>query len=102
MATLAEIGGRVSIEESHRGSLANIAITDQESGETRSYALPHTGLNIHDGDMIAKGTALNQGALNPMIFCVSAVFPRCRTIDSGSFESVPPAGAWTSTINISK
>ena len=65
MATLAEIGGRVSIEESHRGSLANIAITDQESGETRSYALPHTGLNIHDGDMIAKGTALNQGALNP-------------------------------------
>ena len=29
MATLAEIGGRVSIEESHRGSLANIAITDQ-------------------------------------------------------------------------
>ena len=42
MATLAEIGGRVSIEESHRGSLANIAITDQESGETRSLcAAPH-------------------------------------------------------------
>ena len=65
MATLAEIGGRVTIEESHRGSLANISVTDQESGEVKTYALPHTGLNVHDGDMIAKGTALNQGALNP-------------------------------------
>ena len=65
MATLAEIAGRVSIEESHRGSLANINVTDQESGEVRTYALPHTGLNVHDGDVIAKGTALNQGALNP-------------------------------------
>ena len=31
----------------------------------RIYALPHTGLNVRDGEMIAKGTALNQGALNP-------------------------------------
>ena len=65
MATLAEIGGRVSIEESSRGSLASINVTDQESGEVKNYALPHTGLNVHDGDIIAKGTALNQGALNP-------------------------------------
>ena len=65
MATLAEIGGRVSVEQSHRGSLDTINVTDQESGEVKSYSLPHTGMNVHDGDMIAKGTALNQGALNP-------------------------------------
>ena len=65
MATLAEIGGRVSVEESSRGSLVNINVTDQESGEVKTYALPHTGLNVRDGDVIAKGTALNQGALNP-------------------------------------
>ena len=40
-------------------------MTDQESGEVKSYALPHTGLNVRSGDVIAKGTALNQGALNP-------------------------------------
>ena len=65
MATLSEIAGRVTIEESQRGSLANINVTDQETGEVKTYALPHTGLNVHDGDVIAKGTALNQGALNP-------------------------------------
>ncbi len=65
MATLSEIAGRVSVEQSHRGSLATINVTDQETGEVKSYSLPHTGLNVRDGDIIAKGTALNQGALSP-------------------------------------
>ena len=65
MATLSEIAGRVSIEQSHRGSLETINVIDQENGETKSYSLPHTGLNVRDGDIIAKGTALNQGALSP-------------------------------------
>ena len=65
MATLSEIAGRVSVEQSQRGSLSTINVTDQSTGEVKSYALPHTGLNVRDGDVIAKGVALNQGALNP-------------------------------------
>ena len=64
MATLAEIGGTVRFEEATKGSLLNIIITG-EDGDVRTYALPHTGLRVSDGDVIAKGTALNDGALNP-------------------------------------
>ncbi|MDE7245236.1 MAG: DNA-directed RNA polymerase subunit beta', partial [Oscillospiraceae bacterium] len=64
MATLAEIGGRVRFEESNKGSLLNIHVTDQE-GNTKMYSVPHTGLRVEDGDVIEKGTALNDGAWNP-------------------------------------
>ena len=29
------------------------------------YSVPHTGLKVSDGDVIEKGAALNEGALNP-------------------------------------
>ena len=64
MATLAEIGGRLRFEESHKGSLLNIHVV-ADDGETKMYAVPHTGLRVNDGDLIEKGTALNDGALNP-------------------------------------
>ena len=64
MATLAEIGGRVRFEESLKGSLLNIHVT-ADDGETKMYSVPHTGLRVNDGDLIEKGTALNDGALNP-------------------------------------
>ena len=64
MATLAESGGRVRFEESHKGSLLNIHVVSDD-GETKMYSVPHTGLRVNDGDLIEKGTALNDGALNP-------------------------------------
>ncbi|MBD5160545.1 MAG: DNA-directed RNA polymerase subunit beta' [Oscillibacter sp.] len=64
MATLAEIGGRLRFEESHKGSLLNIHVV-ADDGETKMYAVPHTGLRVSDGDIIEKGAALNDGALNP-------------------------------------
>ncbi|MCI9444830.1 MAG: DNA-directed RNA polymerase subunit beta' [Oscillospiraceae bacterium] len=64
MATLAEIAGVVRFEESHKGSLLNIHVTAPD-GETKMYSVPHTGLRVNDGDIIEKGTALNDGALNP-------------------------------------
>ena len=64
MATLAEIGGRLRFEESHKGSLLNIHVV-ADDGETKTYSVPHTGLRVNDGDLIEKGTALNDGALNP-------------------------------------
>ncbi len=63
MATLAEIGG-LRFEESHKGSLLNIHVV-ADDGETKIYAVPHTGLRVNDGDLVEKGAALNDGALNP-------------------------------------
>ena len=64
MATLSEIAGKVHFEESSKGSLLNIHVVG-EDGNTKMYAVPHTGLRVNDGDVIEKGTALNDGALNP-------------------------------------
>ena len=64
MATLAEIGGTVKFEETTKGSLVNIVVTAPD-GDTRTYAVPHTGLLVKDGDVIEKGFALNDGALYP-------------------------------------
>ena len=64
MATLAEIGGKVRFEEAAKGSLLNIIVT-ADDGDTRTYAVPHTGLQVRDGDVIEKGKQLQDGALNP-------------------------------------
>ena len=64
MATIAEIGGKVRFEEAAKGSLLNIIIT-ADDGDTRTYAVPHTGLQVADGDVIEKGKQLQDGALNP-------------------------------------
>ena len=64
MATLAEIGGTVKFEEASKGSLLNIIVTAPD-GDTRTYAVPHTGLQVKDGDVIEAGTQLTYGALNP-------------------------------------
>ena len=36
----------------------------RDSGETCTYAVPHTGLLVKDGEVIEKGTQLTYGALN--------------------------------------
>jgi len=63
MAQLAEIGGKVKFEETGK-SLLNIVIT-ADDGDTRTYSVPHTGLQVRDGEIIEKGVALTYGALNP-------------------------------------
>ena len=64
MATLAEISGTVKFEEATKGSLLNIIVTAPD-GDTRTYAVPHTGLQVKDGDVIEAGRQLTYGALNP-------------------------------------
>ena len=65
MATLAEIGGTVRFEEAQKGSLLNLIITNEQDGETRTYAVPHTGLLVKEGDKVPMGAQLTYGALNP-------------------------------------
>ncbi|MFQ7684098.1 MAG: DNA-directed RNA polymerase subunit beta' [Lawsonibacter sp.] len=65
MAQLAEIGGRVSIEETKRNVMCNVTITAND-GEVVTYALPYSaGLRVKDGDTVEKGFQLTEGALSP-------------------------------------
>ena len=65
MAQLAEIGGRISIEETKRNIMCNVTITAND-GEVVTYALPYSaGLRVKDGDVVEKGFQLTEGALSP-------------------------------------
>ena len=65
MAQLSEISGRVTLEEARRATLVNVTIT-ADDGEVVTYALPHSaGIRVKDGDMVAKGDMLTDGALYP-------------------------------------
>ena len=64
MATLSEIAGKVRFEDATKGSLLNIIVT-ADDGDTRTYSMPHTGLQVRDGEVIEKGRQLQDGALNP-------------------------------------
>jgi len=65
-ATLAEIGGIVSIEESKRSTLKTITVTNRETGEIRSYQIPSSsGIRVTEGQEIPQGFQLNAGSLNP-------------------------------------
>ncbi|MCI5928113.1 MAG: DNA-directed RNA polymerase subunit beta', partial [Pseudoflavonifractor capillosus] len=65
MAQLAEISGRVSVEEAKRATLLNVTIT-ADDGEVVTYAIPNSaGIRVKDGDTVKKGDALTDGALYP-------------------------------------
>ncbi len=65
MAQLAEISGRVSIEETKRATVCNVTIT-ADDGEVVTYALPYSaGIRVKDGDRVEKGLELTDGALYP-------------------------------------
>ena len=65
MAQLAEISGRVTLEESKRITICNVTIT-ADDGEVVSYALPYSaGIRCKDGDWVQKGDQLTEGALSP-------------------------------------
>ena len=65
MAQLAEIGGRVTIEETKRNVMCNLTIT-ADDGEVVTYALPYAaGIKVKHGETVEKGFQLTEGALSP-------------------------------------
>ncbi|HXG77319.1 MAG TPA: DNA-directed RNA polymerase subunit beta', partial [Gaiellaceae bacterium] len=69
-ATLAEVAGKVEIEEQDRTIKVSVVPTElDENGEplaVRDYSFPRrTRLLVHDGDTVAAGDPLNEGSLNP-------------------------------------
>ena len=66
MATLSEIDGVVSMEETHKGALMQITVTNPEDGDMRVYSVAHnSGIRVKDGDAVKRGDMLTSGALNP-------------------------------------
>ena len=65
IAQMAEISGRVSLEETKRGGLCNVTIT-ADDGEVVTYSLAYSsGIRVKDGDRVEKGVELTDGALYP-------------------------------------
>ncbi len=66
MATLSEIDGVVSMEETHKGALMQITVTNPEDGDMRVYSVAHSsGIRVKEGDTVHRGDMLTSGALNP-------------------------------------
>ena len=64
MAQLAEIGGRVTIEETKRNVMCNLTIT-ADDGEVVTYALPYSaGIKVKDGDTVEKGFQLTEAPVS--------------------------------------
>ncbi len=65
MAQIAEITGKVDLDESHRTALRNITVT-AEDGEVKNYQVPYSvGLKVKNGEIVQKGTPITDGALYP-------------------------------------
>ena len=66
MATLSEISGTVSLEETRKNAIFAITVTNEADGDTRVYAVPFSsGILVQNGDHVDKGQELTAGALNP-------------------------------------
>lgn len=64
LAIISEIGGRVSFEDIKKNR--HVVVTDQESGESKSYLIPFgSRIIVNEGDVIAKGTRVTEGSVNP-------------------------------------
>jgi DNA-directed RNA polymerase subunit beta' len=63
LAKIAEIGGKVSIEESDKA--VTVVITDDTGEEHRNTFPRRTRLFVHEGEKIEPGTQLNEGSLYP-------------------------------------
>ena len=64
LAILSEIGGKISFEEVKKSR--HIVITNDETGESKSYLIPFgSHIIVNEGDVIDKGTRLTEGSVNP-------------------------------------
>jgi DNA-directed RNA polymerase subunit beta' len=65
MGQLAEISGKVSIDESHRTAYRPVTITAAD-GEVKQYQIPYNmGLRVTDGAYVKRGDRITDGSLSP-------------------------------------
>ncbi len=66
MAVLAELPGKVSIEETKKNAMYAVFITNPDSGEVIEHQIPYSsGMLVTDGEIVEKGQPLTSGAYNP-------------------------------------
>jgi DNA-directed RNA polymerase subunit beta' len=66
VAILAEIDGRVEIEETRKSAIVAISVSSGKDGETKVYQTPYSsGIRVSSGDTVKAGDKLTEGALNP-------------------------------------
>ncbi|MDL2288822.1 DNA-directed RNA polymerase subunit beta' [Oscillospiraceae bacterium OttesenSCG-928-F05] len=66
VAVMAEVAGKVAIEETRRHAQRSITITSDKEGEAKAYLIPFgTTIRVRDGQMVEVGDELTDGALNP-------------------------------------
>jgi len=66
MAILADIDGRIEVEDTRKNAIVSISITNSEDGDTRAYQTPYSaGIRVKSGDTVKAGDKLTEGALNP-------------------------------------
>ncbi len=74
MAKIAEITGKVAIDDSRQSALRNITVT-AEDGEVKTYEVPYSvGLKVTHGKVVQKGEPITDGALYPQdVLSISGV-----------------------------
>ena len=83
---------RSRFEEATKGSLLNIIIT-ADDGDTRTYAVPHTGLLVQDGEVIEAGRQLTvRRAESPRRAAHPRRRRRLQLPHPGGPAGLPPAG----------
>jgi DNA-directed RNA polymerase subunit beta' len=66
MATLTEIDGVVSLEETRKNAVVAITVTNESDGEVKVYQVPYSaGIRVAQGATVKKGDVLTDGVLNP-------------------------------------
>ncbi len=64
LATIAELDGKVSIEEKSKRGDYNVTIT-ADDGEEWSFSTAAAQLKVKDGDVVSKGDIIIDGSVNP-------------------------------------
>jgi DNA-directed RNA polymerase subunit beta' len=68
MAVLSEISGNVTVEDSKKGTMLSVTVTNPEDGDVRTYQVPQPSkeqFRFEDGTHVEMGQMLSDGALNP-------------------------------------
>ncbi len=66
VATLSEITGKVSIEETRKGAARTVTVKNDDIGDVRTYQIPSAStLKVKEGQSVVRGEELTEGALNP-------------------------------------
>ena len=100
LAIMSEIDGVVSFREIKKSQ--HVVVTGDD-GDEKTYLIPYGfRLKVVEGQKIAKGAQLTEGAQNPTIFLLFSALKLFTITSSEKFRELTVCRVLTSTISISK